>query len=77
MIAKGFAVLIALLILIPGSAFAQQSGEPGNSGPTPGAQADVPVDGGASLLLAAGVGYGIKRIRNRKKMKVAGGETLQ
>lgn len=29
--------------------------------------ADVPVDGGLSLLVAAGVGYGAKKIRERKK----------
>ena len=29
---------------------------------------DVPVDGGLSLLLAAGVGYGAKKLRDRKKM---------
>ena len=28
---------------------------------------DVPIDGGLSLLLAAGVGYGIKRARSRAK----------
>jgi hypothetical protein len=27
---------------------------------------DVPVDGGLSLLVAAGVGYGIKKIKKRK-----------
>ncbi|MES2389265.1 MAG: hypothetical protein V4543_14785 [Bacteroidota bacterium] len=69
MIAKGFVALIALLVLIPGSAYAQQTGEPGNSGPSPAAAAQVPIDGGASLLAAAGISYGIKRIRNRKKAK--------
>ena len=29
---------------------------------------DVPIDGGLSLLVAAGVGYGIKKVKeNRKK----------
>lgn len=27
---------------------------------------DVPVDGGLSLLVAAGVGYGVKKIKERK-----------
>ena len=27
---------------------------------------DVPVDGGLSLLVAAGVGYGAKKLKNRK-----------
>jgi len=32
--------------------------------PAPG---DVPIDGGLSLLVAAGVGYGIKKVRHRNK----------
>lgn len=28
---------------------------------------DVPVDGGISLLVAAGVGYGAKKLRARRK----------
>jgi len=28
---------------------------------------DVPIDGGLSLLVAVGVGYGAKKIKNRKK----------
>lgn len=28
---------------------------------------DVPVDGGLSLLVAAGVGYGAKKIKERRK----------
>ena len=27
---------------------------------------DAPIDGGLSLLVAAGVGYGVKKIRSRK-----------
>jgi hypothetical protein len=29
---------------------------------------DVPVDGGLSLLVAAGVGYGAKKLRKRKQL---------
>jgi hypothetical protein len=32
--------------------------------PTP---PDVPIDGGVSLLLAAGVGYGIKELRKKRR----------
>ena len=31
----------------------------------------IPVDGGASLLLAAGVGYGVKKMKARKAAKAA------
>ncbi|MCY7421435.1 MAG: hypothetical protein LH478_06785, partial [Chitinophagaceae bacterium] len=30
---------------------------------------DVPLDGGLSVLLAAGVGYGIKKVRDGRKEK--------
>ena len=30
---------------------------------------DVPIDGGLSLLVAAGVGYGVKKIKQRKIAK--------
>jgi hypothetical protein len=30
---------------------------------------DAPIDGGLSILLAAGVGYGVKKYREKKKMK--------
>jgi hypothetical protein len=31
--------------------------------------APVPIDGGLSLLIAAGVGYGVKKIRDERKKK--------
>ncbi len=37
--------------------------------PDPGGDPDVPVDGGLSLLLAAGVGYGVKKIHDHRKKK--------
>ncbi len=30
---------------------------------------DVPIDGGLSLLVAAGVGYGAKKLRQKRKLK--------
>ena len=43
--------------------------QPGSGGPSPGTPAgptDVPIDGGISLLLAAGGAYGLKRLRQRR-----------
>lgn len=43
---------------------------PGTGGPTP--QADptaVPLDGGASLLLASGVAFGLKKLRDRRRAR--------
>jgi hypothetical protein len=45
--------------------------QPGSGGPMPGDPpvnpTPVPIDGGVSLLLAGGVAYGIKRLRDRRK----------
>ena len=40
--------------------------QPGNGGPEPAAPTDTPIDGGVSLLLAAGVGVALRRLRRRR-----------
>jgi len=42
---------------------------PGSGGPTPTAPTETPIDGGASLLLAAGGAYGLKRLRAYRAAK--------
>jgi len=49
--------ILAVCFLIPGLLHAQ----PGFTDDV----VDAPVDGGLSLLIAGGVGYGIKRMRNK------------
>ena len=43
---------------------------PGNSGNAPGhnkeSKSGVPIDGGASILLAAGAAYGLKKMRDHR-----------
>ena len=40
---------------------------PGSGGPTPGVvPTAVPIDGGASLLLAGGAAYGLRKLRQRR-----------
>ena len=48
-----------------------QGDPPDNGGPTPPnpPPAEIPIDGGASLLLAGGVAYGLKKLRDRRKKK--------
>ncbi|WP_345237716.1 PID-CTERM protein-sorting domain-containing protein [Hymenobacter saemangeumensis] len=41
--------------------------QPGGGGPTPGGPTPVPIDGGVSLLLAGGVAYGVKHLRDRRR----------
>lgn len=50
--------LLGLVLLLTLNAQAQ----PGSGGVTP---TPTPLDGGASLLLASGVAYGLKRLRRR------------
>jgi hypothetical protein len=43
--------------------------QPSTGGPTPGSPppAAVPLDGGASLLLASGAAYGLRRLRQLRR----------
>lgn len=54
---KIFPVLLLLIcILLPALSFAEGPDDP----------EDTPIDGGLSLLLAAGAAYGMKKYRSRK-----------
>ncbi|WP_400192150.1 PID-CTERM protein-sorting domain-containing protein [Hymenobacter sp. B81] len=57
------ALLAAALLLSAPAALAQ--GNPGSGGPQPGQPTAVPIDGGASLLLAGGAAYALARLRRR------------
>ena len=54
------ALLFAGLLLA--ATFAAHA-QPGSGGPQPGAVVAVPIDGGASLLLAGALAYGVRRLR--------------
>ena len=51
---------LTLLLALAGAARAQA---PADGGPTP---TGVPLDGGASLLLLGGVGYALRKLRQRR-----------
>ena len=57
-----FAGALALSLLLAAPAQAQ----PSTGGPAP-QPAAVPLDGGASLLAASGVAYGLRYLRQRRK----------
>ena len=67
-------MLLLLVMLIPDLVHAQIHMPSPFGGPSPfGAPSfgpddvtDAPIDGGLSLLVAAGVGYGAKRLRKKK-----------
>ena len=63
-------VLLVGLCLGLGLLYSPSAGaQPDSGGPLPGTSSPtaVPLDGGASLLLAGGVGYALRRLRRRRK----------
>ena len=56
--------LLFILFILPSLSHAQ----PGFGDDTD----DVPIDGGLSLLVAAGVGYGAKKLKERRKKQTEG-----
>jgi len=55
-------------LLLAGAGVQHVAAQPNSGGPQPGAgPTGVPLDGGASLLLAGGVAYGLKRLRQRRR----------
>ena len=55
-------VMAAVCTLASHSARAQ----PSEGGPAPTGPTGVPIDGGASLLLAGGAAYGLRKLRKRR-----------
>ena len=60
---KSLFITIALIVLPFASLLATPA--------SPGGDAGAPIDGGISLLLAAGIGYGAKKIKDARKKSTA------
>ncbi|MFD2786794.1 PID-CTERM protein-sorting domain-containing protein [Hymenobacter rubripertinctus] len=62
-------VFLVLLLLLTTVSFVALAQGPGSGGPIPDPTdpTAVPIDGGASLLLAAGAAYGLKKLRARRR----------
>jgi len=58
-------MLIVLLNMLPSVSKAQVPGDPLGD-------VDAPIDGGVSLLVVAGIGYGIKKHKDSRKHKSIG-----
>ncbi len=56
-------ILLVCVIILPGFLFAQPGGFDDDVLDNP-----VPFDGGVTLLVAAGLGYGIKKYRDNRKI---------
>ncbi|MBS1640394.1 MAG: hypothetical protein JSR12_10070 [Bacteroidetes bacterium] len=53
--------LLVFMLILTNLAHADDPGIPG------GIDSDAPIDGGLSLLIAAGAGYGVKKVREMRK----------
>ncbi|MEO6328978.1 MAG: hypothetical protein ABIO55_08600 [Ginsengibacter sp.] len=53
-------LLIVIFFCFPYLAHAQ---------PDPATDPDAPIDGGVGILIAAGIGYGLKKMRDEKRKK--------
>ena len=61
-------VVFSLLLLLAGAGVQHAAAQPSSGGPQPGAgPTATPLDGGASLLLAGGVAYGLRRLRQARR----------
>lgn len=64
-------ILPAMVLMLSATAISMAQA-PGGGGPVPGpggggGATEIPVDGGISLLLAGGVAYGVKHLRDRRR----------
>ena len=58
-------LLILLLVLAAGGLTYAQA--PADGGPAPAAPTATPLDGGAALLLAAGLAFGLRRLHQSRQ----------
>jgi preprotein translocase subunit SecG len=60
-------LIVAVIMLVPMVLLAQPTSNPyGTGGGDPD---NAPIDGGLSLLVAAGVGYGAKKLKEKRNRK--------
>ncbi len=62
---KAACFLLFIVLVMVNHAHADTIADPGDVDP----DAEVPLDGGLSLLVAAGVGYGAKKMKERRAQK--------
>ena len=77
-IASAFRLIFRLILTAAGvcllaGSFVPALSQPSGGGPQPATPTAVPIDGGASLLLATGATYGLKRPRDAKHARAEKG----
>lgn len=65
-IQQAIRILFLLIVLLSITSMLHAAGPDDPSGPG-GGDNDAPIDGGLSLLIAGGVGYGLKKMREKNK----------
>ena len=71
----GWPLAVVRVLVLAAVAAGPGWAQPGSGGPGPGPAVDptaIPIDGGASLLLAGGVGYALRRLRQRRAARGPG-----
>ena len=63
-VSKAMLILIFLIIIPTAFVLAGRGGNPADMGSDP---SGAPIDGGISLLVAAGIGYGAKKVKEARK----------
>lgn len=58
---------LAILLVVFNSYNVSAQGDDDPDNPGGGGDPDLPIDGGASILIAAGVAYGIKKVYDKRK----------
>lgn len=59
--------VLLLFLLLGVATLSSHAQAPGSGGPVPQNPTAVPIDGGASLLLAGGLAMGLKKLRDRRR----------
>ena len=73
-----YLLMVAVFLIFTSACFAQNGSDPGSTDPGGGGpgnpdDTNTPFDGGVSLLVAAGVGYGVKKAYDAKRKEAAAG----
>jgi hypothetical protein len=63
---KAACFCLFMVLIMANHVHAQGPGDPGAGNGGSNGEPDAPIDGGLSLLVAAGVGYGAKKMKDRK-----------